>query len=689
LNEVREMAEQELKYGYVGKIARINLTNQSVAELPTSKYVPKYIGGRSVCNRIFYDEVAEGVKAFDAENPIIYMTGATTATGIPTGGRSVFGSIAPNSYPEQYAWSGIGGWMGAELKFAGWDGFIIEGKAEKPTYVLIEDEKIQFLDATELWGLLVHPTQAKLQEIHGDDIKSVVIGPAGENLMRNASVTTSNDNVAAKAGLGAVFGSKNLKAISVRGTGVVVPADLEKLYELRLKMGTPYMRPSPVVHEVYHGMDGNVMEVEGGWKRGQVACSHGCNQHCCRLMLDTPSAFSETEKVNQVEKCVGIFAYGFQEDCSWSPIMTWETEQNSVLPCKMLSCEPPPPDFTDPYADKLFERVPGDIVNYWKPDFHKGSVMMHMCNEYGIDKWDVIVWYFTWLSMAKKEGLLEDLDFGMEVDVENEEFVKYFLDMITYRKGKFGKIFGEGMARAIRELGMEKYGKTIYQGRYSQVIPGLRLDIPVSLESAWGMSYHWQGRGYEATINRPGWLAVALELMTVTRDNQTVSHFHDTYDHLIEIGNDPCHSRVLIDGVIMNENKGELKDSVSCCEWQSPDLYWTSMEAEMYTAATGIEITEQELNDAAERSKLLMRAITMRNHGRNRSMEVNAIYPSLIYPDPRGESVTWEEWNDFVDLYYEARGWDKETGWPTRETWERYGLKDIAEDMEKLGKLPQ
>jgi aldehyde:ferredoxin oxidoreductase len=314
--------------------------------------------------------------------------------------------------------------------------------------------------------------------------------------------------------------------------------------------------------------------------------------------------------------------------------------------------------------------------------------MMHLCNEYGIDKWDVIVWYFTWFAMCKKEGLLDDLDFGMEVDVENEAFVKYFLDMICYRKGKWGQLFGEGMARAVRELGIEKYGKSIYHGRYSQAIPGKQLDLPVSLESAWGHSYHWQGRGYEASINKPGWLAVALMLMTSTRDMQTVAHFHGFFEHLLEIEADPCHSDLLVEDIIMNENKGEIKDSVLCCEWQSPDLVWTSMEAEMYECATGLPMSEEKLQEAAVRSKLLMRAIEMRNYGRDREMEVNAVFPGLQYPDPFGETVSWEDWNDLVDLYYEHRGWDKETGWPTRETWEKYGLTDIANDMAAIGKLP-
>jgi len=680
-------SEFQTPYGYVGKIARINLTDKSVKHIPTSNYVPKYIGGRTVCNKIFWDEVKPGTDALSPGNKIIFMTGPTTATGIPTGGRSEMTGISPNSYPEMYSWSGIGGFVGSELKYAGYDGFIIEGKAEEPTYVLIDDDKISFHSALPLWGLLVHASQRKLEELHGKDVESMVIGPAGENLMRNASITTSNDNVAAKAGFGAVFGSKNLKAITIRGTGTVRPAYIDKLLQLRLEMGTPYMRPSPLVREMTHGMDGNEIPIEGGWLRGQVACSHGCNQHCNRLMIDMKSAFSD-EKINQVEKCVGIFAYGFKEDCSWAPIQSFETKQNNFLACKMLSREMPEPDPTDPHFDELFQPVRGDLVNFWDPDFDRGSVMMDMCNEYGIDKWDVIVWYFTWLAMAKKEGLLDDIDFGMEVDVENEEFVKYFLDMITYRKGTYGPIFAEGMARAIRTLGKEKFGDSIYQGRFSQMT-GKRLDIPVSLETAWGHSYHWQGRGFEGTINKVGWLATSLSLMLSSRDTQTNAHHHDTYPNYLLIRDDPCHSELLADGVIMNENKADIKDAVTCCDWQSPDLFWPDMESEMFTAATGIPMTFLELDDAAVRSRLLFRAILIRNHERTRDLEVGAIFPTMQYPDPFGETVSWQDWNDLVDIYYDRRGWDKKTGWPTRETYEKYGLKDVADELETIGKLPE
>jgi aldehyde:ferredoxin oxidoreductase len=673
-------------YGYAGKIARINLTSLSVSEIPTSDYVPENIGGRGVCNRIFWEEMKPGIGALSPENTLLSMTGATTATGIPTGGRSVFTGISPNSFPEQYAWSGIGGMVGAELKFAGWDGFVLEGRSEKPVYILIDNDKIGFFDAAPLWGLLVHPCQRKIAEIHGESVQSMVIGPAGENLMRNASITTSNDNVAAKSGFGAVFGSKNLKAIAIRGTGDVRPYNIEKIFELRREMGNPYMRRSPLIRESTHGMDGNEIPVEGGWLRGQVACSHGCNQHCNRLMVDMKSAFGP-ERINQVEKCVGIFAYGFKEDCSWVPIQNFETERNHFLPCKMLSKEEPEPDTEDPHFPELFKPVRGDLLNFWKPDFDKGSVMMDLCNEYGIDKWDVIVWFFTWLSMSKQEGLLEDMDFGMDVDVESEEFVKFFLDMITYRKGKYGPVFAEGMARAVRALGKEKYGDSIYHGRYSQMT-GERLDLPVSLETAWGHSYHWQGRGFEGTNSKPGWVATSLELMNSTRDAQTVAHHHEKFENFLEFKDDPCHSPLLVEGVVLSENKAEMKDSVTCCDWQSPDLYWPDMESTMFTAATGIEMSQEKLDEAAERSRLLFRAILVRDFGRTREMEVNAIFPTMQYPDPLGQTVEWEEWNDLVDIYYNRRGYDRESGWPTRETYEKYGLGDVAEELGKIGKLP-
>jgi aldehyde:ferredoxin oxidoreductase len=674
-------------YGYVGKIIRFSLKTKEISFVDTYRYVPKYLGGRALINKIFWDEVPVGTTEFDPGNKFIYMTGATTGTGIPTGGRTEACAIGANNLPAQYTWGGIGGWFGAELKFAGYDGFIIEDQAEEPVYIVIDDDKIEIKSARNLWGKKVHETQQKLEEMYGRQFKSMVIGPAGENLVRIATITTSNDNVFGKGGFGAVWGSKNLKAITCRGAGVVVPADINKLMELRFKMSHPWMRPSPARRCFENGVPGSAFPT-AEWIRGNVCCSHGCNQHCNCLMMNVKGAFSP-EPVNHIEKCVSIFAFNFTYDVPNTQGSNWMTRQNHVPACKMLSREMPDPDPTDPYFEDLMKPMMGDTLNFWGPDQDRGSVWMDLVNEYGMDKWDIIIWLMTWLSMGKKEGVFDDIDFGMEINVESEAFIRHMMDIIVYRKGYYGNLLAEGMARAIRKLGYEKFGNTIYHGRYSNELGGTRLDLPISLETAWGHSYHWQGRGFEGTIRKETWLATSIELMMVTRDCQTIEHHHDTYERWLEIHKDPYHSPALIESINMNERKAQLKDSVTCCDWQSPDLWWTDMEAQMYTAATGYPMSEEEINESAERSKLLFRAILMRNHNRCRDLEMAAIWPSIEVPDIYGEIADWDGFNDLVDLYYDMNGWDRRTGWPYRETWEKYDLKDIADEMERIGKLPQ
>ncbi len=675
-------------YGYCGKIVRINLTTREISYLDTYQYVPKYVGGRMVINRIFWDEVPAGTGAFDEENKFIYMNGPTTGTGIPASGRSAACSVGAANYPEQFCWGNIGGWFATELKYAGYDGFIIEGKADTPVHIKIEDDKIEILPADDLWGLRVHQAQEALEQKYGHEFKSMVIGPAGENLVRIASITTSNDCVFAKGGFGAVWGSKKLKAITVHGSGVVAPADLEKLKYLRLNMNHPGMRPSPILHLDEIGTPGAEFPVK--YDRGNVACSPGCNQHCNALLINGKSAFGD-EPVNHIEKCVSICTFNYQTDIPTMVGMFWPTKQNYCAPCKLLSREFPEPDFSDPDFEGQAQPIAPDILNFWGPDYDRGTIVNDLCNEYGIDKWEIIIWLMPWLSMCKSEHLLDDTDLGcgMPVDVENEEFLKAFITNLVYRKGEYGDLFAEGMARAIRKMGYDKYSESIYHGRYSQVLGKKRIDIPVSLEAAWGQSVHWQGRGFEGAIEKPTWLAMCLINMVSTRDAQTVEHFHCKYEYHAAALEDPYHCPHIIDAINHTQNCAEIKDSVMSCEWQSPDLWWPTMEAEMYAAATGYPMSEEELEEAAIRSKLLFRAILIRNHGRTRRKEIEAIWRTISIPDSWNEVADWEQWNEMIDLYYESRGWDLETGWPYRETYERYGLKDVADEMEKLGYLPK
>lgn len=674
-------------YGYCGKIARINLTTKEISYLNTYPYVPKYVGGRMLINRIFWDEVPTNVSAFDEGNKFIYMNGPTTGTGIPASGRSAACAIGASNNPEQFCWGNIGGWFATELKYAGYDGFIIEGKSEVPVHIKIEDDKIEILPADDLWGLRVHQTQSALEDKYGHDFKSMVIGPAGENLVRIASITTSNDCVFAKGGFGAVWGSKKLKAITVHGNGIVAPADIEKLKYLRLNMNNPGMRPSPILHMTELGVPGG--EFPANYDRANVSCSPGCNQHCNAVLLNCKNAFDD-ELVNHVEKCVSLSRFDYKTDIPTTVGMFWPTKQNYCAPCKLLSREFPEPDFTDPDFEGQAQPIPPDIYNLWDADYDRGNIINDLCNDYGIDKWEIWVFMMPWMAMCKREHLLDDNDLGvgMEVDVENEAFMKKFVENLVYRKGEYGDLFAEGMSRALRKMGYDKYGDTIYHGRFSQVLGGKRTDIPVSLEAAWGQSVHWQGRGFEGAIEKPTWLAMNLINMVSTRDAQTVEHFHCKYEHHAAAMKDPYHCIAIIDAINHTQNCAEIKDSVMSCEWQSPDPWWPDMEAEMFNAATGCNLTAEDLEEAAIRSKLLFRAILVSYHGRTRRKEMEAIWRTVSIPDSWNEVADWQQWNEMVDLYYESRGWDLETGWPYRETYEKYGLKDVADKMEKLGFLP-
>jgi aldehyde:ferredoxin oxidoreductase len=143
-------------------------------------------------------------------------------------------------------------------------------------------------------------------------------------------------------------------------------------------------------------------------------------------------------------------------------------------------------------------------------------------------------------------------------------------------------------------------------------------------------------------------------LMSNTRDAQTNSHIHDTLDYMKETMNahEACHNPKVARNAYMGEIKAELKESVMCCDLQSPQIFWGDMECQMLEAATGIKMTEAELYETAERSKNLFRAILIRNHGRTREMEVKEAYKPLQYPDCEGQTVTYQEYSDLVDLYY-------------------------------------
>jgi aldehyde:ferredoxin oxidoreductase len=218
-------------YGYRGKLLRINLNTHTYEVTPFNhEEAVRYIGGRGLGSKIMFDEVDPNIDAFDPGNKVIIATGPMTGTPTPAGGRYMVVTKSPLT--GTIASSNSGGYWGAELKFAGYDALIIEGKSEKPVSIFIEDDKIEFRNAENLWGKTTIETTKLLMEEAPAKAKVMCIGPAGENLSLIASVMNDLNRAAGRSGVGAVVGSKNLKAIVVRGTTKPEIADPETLKKI-------------------------------------------------------------------------------------------------------------------------------------------------------------------------------------------------------------------------------------------------------------------------------------------------------------------------------------------------------------------------------------------------------------------------------------------------------------------------
>jgi len=218
--------------GYCGQVLRVNLSTGEIKKEPLDLAVAKkFLGGRGLGSYFLTQEIDPGVDPLSAENKIIFATGPLTGSSAPTSGRYMVVTKSPLT--GTIASSNSGGFWGAELKFAGYDLIIVEGKAAKPSYIYIKDDTVEIRDAQNYWGKLVSDTTALLQEEVGDPKARVLtIGPAGEKLSPLASVMNEKYRAAGRSGVGAVMGSKNLKAIVVRGTGKIEPAEPEKTKEL-------------------------------------------------------------------------------------------------------------------------------------------------------------------------------------------------------------------------------------------------------------------------------------------------------------------------------------------------------------------------------------------------------------------------------------------------------------------------
>jgi aldehyde:ferredoxin oxidoreductase len=235
----------ENENGYMGKILRVNLSSGQISYLPTAPYADRFLGGRGLAAKIYWDLVPPEADAFDPRNCLIIVTGPLAGFGGLSGSRWQVCSKSPAADPHTFSYSNMGGHWGAQLKFAGYDGLIVEGVSDKPVYISIHNDKVEIKDASPLWQKTAVEVRKTIKKDLGQEIRVLSTGPAGDNRVAFAGLLADND-ASGSSGFGAVMGSKKLKAIAVHGDQRVSAAQPEKLRELvayvrdlkKLKPGT-------------------------------------------------------------------------------------------------------------------------------------------------------------------------------------------------------------------------------------------------------------------------------------------------------------------------------------------------------------------------------------------------------------------------------------------------------------------
>ncbi|MFC2005883.1 aldehyde ferredoxin oxidoreductase N-terminal domain-containing protein [Chloroflexota bacterium] len=671
-------------YGWVGKILRVDLTSGEMSETPTSDYVPKLIGGRGMGAMIYWEEVPPECGAFDPENRLIMMTGPTTGTLAPTSSRFYIGTKSPAPVNECYTYSVPGGHWGSYLKFTGYDGIVIKGKSPKPVYLWISDGKAEIRSAERLWGMTTRNTYLELNMLHGQKARALVIGPGGENLCREAVIGTDASHAAGTGGTGAVMGSKKLKAIVVGGTGEVKVARPKELialfsYYSRLLNRKPGEEQYPAVNKsmsyyMYH--QPHIPFCPGHPEKPADPAVYFKN-----MGLDDPINLM----ADSVKKGLIKMKWGGCYACPVCCVLTYQSKDVDI-PSGSGKCNGMESWPTYEWAGhKKVVGIPSIWFNRYMEDL--GLSITNTCG-----------YHFYWFFDLVKLGILTEENTGVPVDKPwTLEFIKGILEKVAYRRG-IGDQLAEGQERFLKSL--------------SDKNPAAK---PIYEETIWHPGYfvHWttDGEPWRAVSSTVGTLIHATETRTTmnkvsggfAKSGMNISGLtKGEQKELLKRGNmkyfgaenatdlpgEPKTWENKVRTVIICQNLSVNMDCVTMCGWANcPPFYsrYTSDKlgdpaqgAKMYSAVTGIDMTHDEMVEAMNPIFNIERCIHVRE-GRRREHDV---YPDLVYNLDSWKWTSKEEFNKVMDEYYEARGWDIETGIPRKSTLEKLGLKKIADEME-------
>ncbi len=631
-------------HGWMGKILHVDLSNSKISEIATQPYADKYLGGRGLASRLYWEKVTPEVKAFDPENRLIFMTGPLLATGAQGAARMSVSGKSPMAYPEGYCYGSLGGYFPAELKRAGWDGVIIDGRADKPVQLIINNDKVELRDASHLWGKNAYKVEEMLQKEHGDKIRFVTTGIAGENLVRTAIIFASQLG-SVTAGFGAVMASKNLKAIALRGTGhptVADPARLKELSRYTAKIrNTVSLAVTPRLGMTNHG---HVLEPVG--QRHCYQCGLTCSKYIYR--------FGNDPELEGLRGCQAMEYY-----------LPWVY------------------DHEDEPIKTVFDAPT-------------------LANDYSIGTFELQS-MVEWLYACYKAGALTEEETGLPLSkIGTREFLEKLLYKIAHREG-FGDILAEGMMR-VRDKVSDK-ARSLFP--YNVAPIGMHDGVPPRAYIAHALLYPFEPRMHPIDVHEMGYVRMPWTMYQDDPKSSPVSPESYLKIARLFWGSEAAADQTIYEGKAVAarniQNRTYLRDSLGLCDFVWPITYSLAtddgvgdpeLEGKIFNAVTGIPASE--LATYAERIFNMQRFIRLREGHRvpedDYPLEFNFTEPlvfgvhggKMIMPgsgaqpaDMTGNVLDRDKFKGMLKEYYQLRGWDEKTGLPTKETLVKLGMEDM------------
>ena len=614
-------------YGYTGKVLRINLTENKIYTEPLSQEeATLFLGGRGLNAHRLYREVPAGTDPMGPENKLMVATGPLVGTMFPTASR--FNASAKSPLTGIFGDTNAGGHFAPEMKFAGYDQIILEGKAEKQSYVNIRDEHVELVNGEKVWGKTVFETDKIIKQTHEDQrIQTLICGPAAEKGVKYAGLFANQIRAASRTGMGTVMASKNIKAIAVRGTGTIQVAEPENFKELALRLEKEIRE-----HEQYAGrrLMGTTRILMMANKAGFLPTrnyTQGTYEHAEKVSGERLAAEYNV-------KTRGCFA------CTIPCSRVYTIKQGLY---KGLHGEGPE-----------YESLGSFTSRIGNPDIELALKANDLCNQLGLDILST-VGCIGWAMELYENGLLNiEETGGLRLNWGNPEAILTLIQQIAAREG-FGDLLADGSVKAA-----EKLGKGL---EYTVQVKGMDLIMadPRGLKG-FGLGYAVATRGGDHLRSEP-----FIELS----DDPSIGE---------NMFGDPGATVRMADtgkGKLINyfEDWCAVIDALEACKniMQNMMLLEFPRAAHAYKVTTGIELTPEDIQTAGERITNIERMFGIRE-GITRT---NDTLPKRFMKTPLKEGAsagTVIKLNTMLDEYYQARGWNTKTGHPTPQTLKKLKL---------------